>query len=303
MTTTRTPRRDLSAFAVLSIVTAIVVIGLKLIAWRVTGSVGLLSDALESTVNLVAAIGAFVALRVAAKPPDRSHNFGHTKAEYLSAVFEGVMIVVAAVVIVATAIDRLLHPEELDEVGMGLAISVGATVVNAVVGWVLIRAGRRHRSLTLEADGRHLMTDVWTTAGVVVGVFLVAVTGWLPLDPLIAIAVAANILVVGGRLVWRSGAGLMDSALPDDLRAAIDAVLARHRADRIDFHDVRTREAGHERFVQLHMLVPGDWSVQRAHDLAETIEDELRAAVDDLTVTLHVEPINDPRAYEDWRLD
>lgn len=303
MTTTRTPRRDLSAFAVLSIVTAIVVIGLKLIAWRVTGSVGLLSDALESTVNLVAAIGAFVALRVAAKPPDRSHNFGHTKAEYLSAVFEGVMIVVAAVVIVATAVDRLLHPEELDEVGMGLAISVGATVVNAVVGWVLIRAGRRHRSLTLEADGRHLMTDVWTTAGVVVGVFLVAVTGWLPLDPLIAIAVAANILVVGGRMVWRSGAGLMDSALPDDLRAAIDAVLARHRADRIDFHDVRTREAGHERFVQLHMLVPGDWSVQRAHDLAETIEDELRAAVDDLTVTLHVEPINDPRAYEDWRLD
>ena len=303
MTTTRTPRRDLSAFAVLSIVTAIVVIGLKLIAWRITGSVGLLSDALESTVNLVAAIGAFVALRVAAKPPDRSHNFGHTKAEYLSAVFEGVMIVVAAVVIVATAIDRLLHPEELDEVGMGLAISVGATVVNAVVGWVLIRAGRRHRSLTLEADGRHLMTDVWTTAGVVVGVFLVAVTGWLPLDPLIAIAVAANILVVGGRLVWRSGAGLMDSALPDDLRAAIDAVLARHRADRIDFHDVRTREAGHERFVQLHVLVPGDWSVQRAHDLAETIEDELRAAVDDLTVTLHVEPINDPRAYEDWRLD
>lgn len=303
MTTTRTPRRDLSAFAVLSIVTAIVVIGLKLIAWRVTGSVGLLSDALESTVNLVAAIGAFVALRVAAKPPDRSHNFGHTKAEYLSAVFEGVMIVVAAVVIVATAVDRLLHPEELDEVGMGLAISVGATVVNAVVGWVLIRAGRRHRSLTLEADGKHLMTDVWTTAGVVVGVFLVAATGWLPLDPLIAIAVAANILVVGGRLVWRSGAGLMDSALPDDLRAAIDAVLARHRADRIDFHDVRTREAGHERFVQLHMLVPGDWSVQRAHDLAETIEDELRAAVDDLTVTLHVEPINDPRAYEDWRLD
>ena len=303
MTTTRTPRRDLSAFAVLSIVTAIVVIGLKLIAWRITGSVGLLSDALESTVNLVAAIGAFVALRVAAKPPDRSHNFGHTKAEYLSAVFEGVMIVVAAVVIVATAVDRLLHPEELDEVGMGLAISVGATVVNAVVGWVLIRAGRRHRSLTLEADGKHLMTDVWTTAGVVVGVFLVAATGWLPLDPLIAIAVAANILVVGGRLVWRSGAGLMDSALPDDLRAAIDAVLARHRADRIDFHDVRTREAGHERFVQLHMLVPGDWSVQRAHDLAETIEDELRATVDDLTVTLHVEPINDPRAYEDWRLD
>ncbi|MFE0749143.1 cation diffusion facilitator family transporter [Gordonia sp. NPDC058843] len=301
--TTRSPRRDLSAFAVLSIVTAIVVIGLKLIAWRITGSVGLLSDALESVVNLVAAVGAFVALRLAAKPPDRSHNFGHTKAEYFSAVFEGVMIVVAAVVIIATAVDRLLDPQELEEVGVGLAISIGATIVNAVVGWVLIRAGRRHRSLTLEADGKHLMTDVWTTIGVVVGVFLVAATGWLPLDPLIAIAVAVNILIVGGRLVWRSSAGLMDSALPDDQRAAIDGVLARHRADGIEFHDIRTREAGHERFVQLHMLVPGEWSVQRAHDLTEQIEDELRAAVDDLSVTLHVEPIGDPRAYEDWRLD
>ncbi|MGW6035456.1 cation diffusion facilitator family transporter [Gordonia terrae] len=301
--TTRTPRRDLSAFAVLSIATAIVVIGLKLIAWRITGSVGLLSDALESVVNLVAAVGAFVALRVAAKPADRSHNFGHTKAEYFSAVFEGVMIVVAAVVIIVTAADRLFHPQELEEVGVGLAISIGATAVNAVVGWVLIRAGRRHRSLTLEADGKHLMTDVWTTIGVVVGVFLVAATGWLPLDPLIAIAVAINILVVGGRLVWRSGAGLMDAALPDDERATIDRVLAAHRADRIDFHDIRTREAGHERFVQMHMLVPGDWSVQRAHDLAERVEDELRSAVDGLNVTMHVEPINDPRAYEDWRLD
>ncbi|MCG7633615.1 cation diffusion facilitator family transporter [Gordonia McavH-238-E] len=301
--TRRTPRRDLSAFAVLSIATAIVVIGLKLIAWRITGSVGLLSDALESVVNLVAAVGAFVALRVAAKPADRSHNFGHTKAEYFSAVFEGVMIVVAAVVIIVTAADRLFHPQELEEVGVGLAISIGATAVNAVVGWVLIRAGRRHRSLTLEADGKHLMTDVWTTIGVVVGVFLVAATGWLPLDPLIAIAVAVNILVVGGRLVWRSGAGLMDAALPDDERATIDRVLAAHRADRIDFHDIRTREAGHERFVQMHMLVPGDWSVQRAHDLAERVEDELRSAVDGLNVTMHVEPINDPRAYEDWRLD
>lgn len=301
--TTRTSRRDLSAFAVLSIVTAIVVIGLKLIAWRITGSVGLLSDALESLVNLVAAVGAFVALRVAAKPPDRGHNFGHTKAEYFSAVFEGVMIVVAAVAIIVTAVDRLVNPRELEEVGVGLAISIGATVVNAVVGWVLIRAGRRHRSVTLEADGKHLMTDVWTTIGVVVGVFLVAATGWLPLDPLIAIAVAINILVVGGRVVWRSGAGLMDSALPDDERAAIDGVLDRHRGDGIDFHDIRTREAGHERFVQLHMLVPGDWSVQRAHDLAEQIEDELRAVVEDLTVTVHVEPINDPRAYEDWRLE
>ncbi|WP_439029352.1 cation diffusion facilitator family transporter [Gordonia terrae] len=301
--TTRNRRRDLSAFAVLSIVTAIVVIGLKLVAWRITGSVGLLSDALESVVNLVAAVGAFVALRVAAKPPDRGHNFGHTKAEYFSAVFEGVMIVVAAVTIIVAAVDRLFHPRDLEEVGVGLAISLVATGLNAAVGWVLIRAGRRHRSLTLEADGKHLMTDVWTTVGVVVGVLLVAVTGWLPLDALIAIAVAVNILVVGGQLIRRSGAGLMDSALPDDERTAIDGVLAAHRAEGIDFHDIRTREAGHERFVQLHMLVPGEWSVQRAHDLTEQVETELRAAVDDLNVTMHVEPINDPRAYEDWRLD
>ncbi|MBD0859928.1 cation transporter [Gordonia sp. zg691] len=301
--TTRNPRHDLSRFAILSIATAIAVIALKLIAWRITGSVGLLSDALESVVNLVAAVGAFVALRVAAKPPDSGHNFGHTKAEYFSAVFEGVLIVVAAVTIIVTAVDRFIHPRELEEVGVGLGISLVATAINAGVGWILIRAGRRHRSLTLEADGKHLMTDVWTTVGVVVGVFLVAVTGWLPLDPLIAVAVAVNIIVVGVQLVRRSGAGLMDSALPDELRAAIDDVLDRHRGDGIDFHDIRTREAGHERFVQLHMLVPGNWSVQRAHDLTETVEGELRAAVADLNVTMHIEPVNDPRAYEDWRLD
>ena len=296
-------RRNLARFAVLSIVTALVVFGLKLLAWWITGSVGLLSDALESIVNVVAAVGAFVALRVAAKPPDRGHNFGHTKAEYFSAVFEGVLIVVAAVIIVVTAIDRLINPRELEEVGLGLGISVGATVLNAAVGLILIRAGRKHRSLTLEADGKHLMTDVATTVGVLVGVFLVALTGWLPLDPLIAIAVAINIMVVGSRLVWRSGAGLMDSALPAEQRSAIDDVLDRHRADGIVFHDIRTREAGHERFLQLHMLVPGEWSVQRAHDLTEVVEDELHAAVPDLNITTHVEPVNDPRAYEDWRLE
>ncbi|WP_241548786.1 cation diffusion facilitator family transporter [Gordonia alkanivorans] len=300
---TRGQRHNLARFAVLSIVTAVVVFGLKLLAWWITGSVGLLSDALESIVNVVAAVGAFVALRVAAKPPDRGHNFGHTKAEYFSAVFEGVLIVVAAVIIVVTAIDRLINPRELEEVGLGLGISVGATALNAAVGLILLRAGRKHRSLTLEADGKHLMTDVATTVGVLVGVFLVALTGWLPLDPLIAIAVAINIMVVGTRLVWRSSAGLMDSALPAEQRSAIDDVLDRHRTDGIVFHDIRTREAGHERFLQLHMLVPGDWSVQRAHDLTEVVEDDLHAAVPDLNITTHVEPVNDPRAYEDWRLE
>ncbi|WP_168706046.1 cation diffusion facilitator family transporter [Gordonia paraffinivorans] len=295
--------RDLTRFALLSIVTAVAVFALKVVAWWVTGSVGLLSDALESIVNVVAAVAAFAALRVAAKPPDSGHNFGHTKAEYFSAVFEGVLIVVAAVIIVVSAVDRLLHPRELESVGLGLGISIAATVLNGAVGLFLIAVGRRHRSLTLEADGKHLMTDVATTIGVVIAVFLVAWTGWLPLDPIIAIAVAVNIMVVGFGLVKRSGAGLMDSALPDEQLEAIEAVLDRHRADGIVFHDIRTREAGHQRFVQLHMLVPGDWSVQRAHDLAEEVEGELHDAVADLSITTHIEPVGDPRAYEEWRLD
>ncbi|WP_299570692.1 cation diffusion facilitator family transporter [uncultured Williamsia sp.] len=303
MTSSTQTRVDLSRFALLSLAVSLVVISLKVVAWQVSGSVGLLSDAAESLVNVVAAVAAFVALRVAARPADDDHNFGHTKAEYFSAVFEGVMIVVAAGLIIVAAVDRLLSPAELESVGLGLVISVVATVINGVAGLYLIRVGRRHRSLSLEADGKHLLTDVWTTAGVVVGVLLVALTGWLPLDPLIAIAVAVNILVVGGRLVWQSGAGLMDTALPDEERTQLDAVLDRWRAEDVDFHDVRTREAGHERFLQLHMLVPGEWSVQRGHDLVERVERELAATLDHLNVTIHLEPIGDPRAYESWRLD
>ncbi|MGV9710375.1 cation diffusion facilitator family transporter [Gordonia sp. NPDC003424] len=302
MTTTAT-RADLTRFALLSIATSIVVITLKIVAWRVSGSVGLLSDAAESLVNVVAAVGAFVALRVAARPADVDHNFGHTKAEYFSAVFEGVMIVVAAGLIIFAAVERLLHPRELESVGLGLAISVIASVINGAVGLILIRVGRQHRSMTLEADGKHLMTDVWTTAGVVVGVLLVALTGWLPLDALIAIAVAINILWVGGRLVWRSSEGLMDAALPVHDRTRIDDVLNRYRTEGIEFHDVRTREAGHERFLQMHMLVPGDWSVQRAHDVTERVEGELHASLAHLNINTHIEPVDDPRAYESWRLD
>lgn len=298
----RDSRGDLSRFALLSIAAAVVTIALKVTAWQITGSVGLLSDAAESAVNLVAAVGAFVALRVAARPADAGHNFGHTKAEYFSAVIEGVMIFVAAGAIIVTAIDRLINPAELEAVGPGLAISVGATVINGAVAVVLLRAGRRHRSITLEADGKHLMTDVWTTVGVVFGVFLVAVTGWLRLDPLIAMAVAINILVVGSRLIWRSAAGMMDAALPESDLAAIDATLSAHRDCGVVFHDIRTREAGHRRFVQMHMLVPGEWSVQHAHDLAEEVEGELRAALSHLDVAIHVEPVDDPRAYESWRL-
>lgn len=296
-------RDNLIKFALLSVVTSIVVIILKLVAWRVSGSVGLLSDALESLVNLVAAIGALIALRVASRPADTDHNFGHSKVEYFSAVFEGVMIVFAAVAIIVAAVDRLMNPQELDSVGIGLAISLVATIINGVVGALLVRVGRAHRSLTLEADGKHLLTDVWTTIGVVIGVLLVALTGWLPLDSIVAIAVAVNILVVGVRLVWQSGDGLLDAAIPAPDRAAIDAVLDRFRGDGVQFHDVRTRAAGHVRFVQMHALLPGDWSIQRGHDVTEEIESALREQLEDLHVTVHIEPIEDPRAYEAWRLE
>lgn len=211
------------------------------------------------------------------------------------------MIVVAAIVIIAVAVERLINPRELESVGIGLAVSVVASIVNAAVAWQLIRVGRRFRSLTLEADGKHLMTDVWTTAGVIAGVALVALTGWIVLDPVIAIVVAINIVFVGYRLIKRSTMGLMDAAIPEEERAKVDAVLDSFRTDGVDFHDVRTREAGHIRFVQLHMLVPGAWSVQEGHDLLEKVEGQLHAQIEDVVPTIHLEPIEDPRSYESWR--
>ena len=295
--------QDLSRWALLSIAAAAVTIALKMTAWLVTGSVGLLSDAAESVVNLVAAVVAFIALKVAARPADANHNFGHQKSEYFSAIIEGTCIAIAAVVIIVSAAERLMNPKDIESAGIGLLISVVAALINGAAAWALIRAGRRHRSVTLEADGKHLATDVWTTAGILVAIALVAITGWNILDPIVAIAVAVNILFVGGGLVGRAAAGLMDSALTDEQRAAIDAVLDEFGTPEVTFHDVRTRESGHVRFVQMHMLVPGDWTVQRAHDLAEQVEARLEAVVDDLIPTIHVEPIGDPRAYEQWRLE
>ncbi len=253
--------QDLSRWALLSIAAAALTIALKMTAWLITGSVGLLSDAAESVVNLVAAVVAFVALKVAARPPDATHNFGHQKSEYFSAIIEGTCIAIAAVVIIVSAVERLLNPKDIESAGVGLLISVIASVINGAVAWALIRAGRRSRSVTLEADGKHLATDVWTTAGILVAIALVAITGWSILDPIVAIAVAVNILFVGGGLVGRAAAGLMDTALPDEQRTAIDTVLGEFSTPDVMFHDVRTRESGHIRFVQMHMLVPGDWSV------------------------------------------
>jgi cation diffusion facilitator family transporter len=294
---------SLTRYAWLSIAAAVVTIGLKTGAYLLTGSVGLLSDALESVVNLVAAVIALVALIVAARPADESHHYGHGKAEYFSAAIEGLMIFVAAALIIVSAVQRLIHPQELESLGVGLLITVLATAVNGVVGTLLIRVGRGHRSATLVADGKHLMTDVWTSAGVIVGVGAVAVTGWLQLDSLVAIAVALNILVTGSRLVASSTSSLLDAALPGSDVALVTAILDRHRDDDVDFHGLQTRESGRTRFVSFHVLVPGAWSVQRAHDLVETIEVEVRGALEGVIVSTHVEPREDERSYEDYTFD
>jgi cation diffusion facilitator family transporter len=292
---------SLTRFAWLSIAAALATITLKTTAFALTGSVGLLSDALESVVNLVAAIVVLVVLRVVSRPADEQHQYGHSKAEYFSAAAEGAMILIAAGAIVASATGRFLHPRALDHVGPGIAVSIVAAALNGAVAVVLTRAGRRHRSITLTADGRHLMTDVWTSAGVVVGVAAVAVTGWDRMDPLVAIGVGVNIVISGWRLVRSSVSGLMDCALPDEDQQAIEAVLARYRREGARFHALRTREAGARRFVSVHVLVPGSWTVQDGHDLLERLEADIDAALDGAVVFTHLEPVEDPASWADGR--
>lgn len=293
----------LKKFAWLSVATAIATIALKMAAWWITGSVGLLSDAAESVVNLVAAIVAVIAVTVAERPADDDHQYGHSKAEYFSAGVEGAMIFVAAAFIIYTSVDRLIHPQPLESLGVGLAISLVAAALNGVVGMLLVRAGTAHRSATLKADGKHLLTDVITSIGVVVGVALVWITGWEVLDPLVAAAVGLNILYIGYKLVHESGMGLMDATLPEEDNARIEEVLARHRiAGQVDFHELRTRESGRWRFVEFHALVPGDWSVDRGHDLVELVEQEIHAVLEHCHITSHLEPIEDERAYNDVHL-
>ncbi|MEY3733086.1 MAG: hypothetical protein RL347_445 [Actinomycetota bacterium] len=295
---------SLTKWAWLSIGAAVLTIGMKTVAYVLTGSVGLLSDALESVVNLVAAVLALIALTAAAKPADERHHFGHGKAEYLSAGAEGVMIVVAATLIVYTAIERLLNPRPLEELGIGLAVTLAATAINGAVGLVLLRQGRRHRSMTLVADGKHLMTDVYTSVGVIVGVGLVAVTGWLPLDSLVALAVGANILWTGFILIRNAGRGLLDHALPDDDNDRVVCVLRgfvdRYPAGELEFHGLQTRESGRDQFVSIHVLVPGSWSVARAHDLVEEVEEAICAELPHAQVHTHLEPREDPRSHTDY---
>ncbi len=299
----RADRPTLTRYAWLSIGAALATIGLKVGAYRITGSVGLLSDAAESLVNLAGAVMALAMLTVAARPADEDHMYGHGKAEYFSSGVEGTLILLAAAGIALAAVGRLIAPVPLEQLGLGLAVSVVAGLINLVVAVVLRRAGRRHRSITLEANAHHLLTDVWTSIGVLVGVGLVALTGWIRLDSLVALAVAANIAVAGTSIVRRSVHGLMDVALPAPEQATIRAVLAGHMHQGIQYHALRTRQAGARRFASLHVLVPGDWSVQRGHGLLERIEADLRAAVPNLIVFTHLEPLDDPRSWDDTELD
>lgn len=293
----------IARYAWISIGAAIGTIALKGGAFLLTGSVGLLSDALESLVNLAAAIMALAMLVVAARPPDEEHAYGHGKAEYFASGFEGALVVFAAVTIAVAAGSRLASPQPVEQVGIGVAIALAASVINWGVARVLFQAAKRYRSITLEADAHHLMTDVWTSGGVVLGIVLAALTGWERLDPLIALAVAANIVRSGVHLVRRSALGLLDTALPEGERAAIGQVLARFNDTGVEYHAIRTRQAGTRRFVSLHVLVPGTWTVQRGHELLEKIEEQIRGAVPGSTVFTHLEPLEDPISWDDVRLE
>jgi cation diffusion facilitator family transporter len=295
--------RSARFYAVLSIVVSLINIALKFGAYLLTGSVGLLSDALESGVNLVAAIVAVWAITYAAKPADDTHTFGHSKAEYFSSGVEGALILVAAVSIAIAAWERLSHPQPLEQLGLGLGLTLVATALNGVLAFKMLQAGKRLRSVTLRADAHHLLTDVWTSVGVLVGVLLVKLTGWLVLDPIVALVVAANIVWAGFNLLRETGSGLLDAALPEDEQRLITEIFLPYQDQGIQFHALRTRLAGTRRFIDFHILVPGAWTVQRGHDLCEEIELSIIRALPGSSVFTHLEPLEDSASWDDQNLD
>ncbi len=304
-TASSAPNREppLTRYAWLSIAAALLTIGLKATAYWITGSVGLLSDAVESLVNLVGGVLALAMLTIASRPADEDHTYGHSKAEYFSSGVEGTLILAAALSIGVAAMGRLLRPAPLDDVGLGLAISAAAAGVNLAVALVLLRTGRRHQSITLEANAHHLLTDVWTSVGVILGVAAVGWTGWLRLDPILALLVAANIIRTGLGIVRRSVAGLMDTALPPEVLNQVESVLHNYRSQGVQFHALRSRQSGAWRFVSFHVLVPGNWTVQRGHDLLEEIEADVRRHLPRCTVDTHLESLDDPASWEDQTLE
>lgn len=296
-------RGKLQQFAYLSIGAALLTMALKTGAYLLTGSVSLLSDALESGVNLAAAIMALAALRYAAQPPDADHTYGHDKAEYFSSALEGVLIMAAAFGIAGTALPRLFDAHPLRQVETGAVISGLAAVINLIVGGVLMRAGKRYRSITLEADAQHLLTDVWTSVGILAGVIGVVVTGWSILDPLIALGMAGYIIYSGLKIMRRSALGLLDTALPEADQAIIRGVLGHYQKQGIQTHALRTRQSGARRFISLHVLVPPQWTVGQGHAMLEQLEGELCAALPYTTVFTHLEPLDDPASFADVGLD
>lgn len=297
-------RASLTRFAWLSIGAALATIALKTVAYFLTGSVGLLSDAIESLVNLAGASMALIMLTIAARPADESHVYGHSKAEYFASITEGLLILGAAAGIISTAVDRLFHPRPLDQLGLGLAVSMAASAINFLVARRLMSEGKKRNSITLEADAHHLMTDVWTSAGVIGGVAIIGLTGWNLLDPLVAIAVSFNIIWTGIQLVKRSASGLMDAALPEPEQKLIQEVMEKYREKGVSFHALRTRQAAARRFISVHILLPGDWTVHDAHHIAEDFESDIRNALGGVvTVFTHLEPVEDELSMEDMFLD
>ncbi|MBA4372055.1 MAG: cation-efflux pump [Thermodesulfovibrio sp.] len=292
---------SLTRFAWLSIAAAIVTMGLKTVAYMLTGSVGLLSDAMESLVNLVGAIMALTMLTIAARPADDDHHYGHGKAEYFSSGVEGTLILLAAISIAVAAGQRLLSPKPLEQIGLGLGVSVAASLVNLFVALILLKAAKKHDSITLKANAHHLLTDVWTSAGVLVGVGAVAVTGWQRLDPIVAFIVAGNIIWSGVRIVRESVLGLMDTALPPDELKTVEKVLDKFCDANIQCHELCTRQAGSHRFVSLHVLVPGYWTVDQGHKLLEHMEEDIRSALPNVTVITHLESIHDPASWDETK--
>lgn len=296
-------RRTLTRYAWLSVITAIVIIFLKVAAYLLTGSIGFLSDALESGANIIAAIITLIALVVAARPPDREHAYGHSKAEYLSSGAEGTLILLAAVFIIIQAISRFLNPEPLEQVGLGLVVSAVAALINFIVARILAQAGTRYQSDALAADAKHLLTDVWTSVGVIVGVALVGITGWLWLDPMIALVVALQIMITGFKLVRSAVNGLLDAGLPEKEVSQIQEILNGYMESGMSYHALRTRRAGAQRFISVHIQVPGNWSVQRGHELMEAIELDMRKILSPINVTTHIEPVEDPISWQDTPLN
>ena len=296
-------RRFLRGYAWLSIAAAVGTMALKTVAYVLTGSVGLLSDAVESIVNLVGAVMALWMLTVAAREPDEEHAYGHSKAEYFSSGVEGTLIVFAAISIAVAAVRRLLVPRPLEDLGIGLAVSTLASAVNFVTARIVLAAGRRFDSVTLQANAHHLMTDVLTSAGVIVALAGVYATGWHVLDPIIGLGVAANIVFTGVRIVNQSVRGLMDTALPAEDLQVLRAAIEKHAAAGVQYHALRSRQSGARKFISVHVLVPGDWTVHRGHELLEQIEHEVHRALPGVSVFTHLESLEDPASWEDQSLD